>query len=152
MASYHKAIADAARGVVAALSGAPDIVVVRDTDVAHSDEIPCVIVTMGDVDEALSVSGAGSSTDQGDVCEMYQVGFSIYRANLAANQAGLDTNPDFVLRAQQALNKTTLAGVSGVYGTRLVRRDSWENQPFAKGVEKSVFGVVFLHARTRLGN
>lgn len=152
MASYHKAIADAAGAVVAALSGAPALVVVRDTDVAHPEEMPCVIVTMGDVDVVLEVTGAGSATDQGDVCEAYQIGFSFYRANLGANQTDIDAWPDLILRAQQALNKNSLAGAAGVYDTQLVRFDQWEPASFIKGVEKSVFGMLFFHSRTRLGN
>ena len=152
MASYFKTIADAARTVAAAQSGAPALCEVRDTDVVHPrDVVPCLIVTMGGEQEIGAASGAGTSTDQGDRLMAYQLGFTEYRHRPGTNSTDLSLNQDFILLAQQALNKTTLTGATTVYGTKLVRRDAWEHQPFGQGWEVSRWGMIFWSSEPRLG-
>jgi len=151
VASNFTTIAAAVRTVIAGLSGAPDTVLVKDDDSIHPGEAPAVIVTMGDEEESIAVSGAGTDTDQGDRLMAYQIGVTIYKGNLGTNEA-LGTNQDFVLACQQALNRKSLAGAPSVYGTKLVRRDAWERQALKDGVEVSRFGLIFYSAETRLGN
>ena len=151
MASIYQTIAESVRDVVANVSGAPARVVVRDTDIAHPEEFPIVVITMGEESVIREVSGAGSVTDQGDKLVAYPIGLSIYATNLGDNQT-LGSRQQFVERCQQALNKKSLAGASTVYGTKLERRSAWEHRPLRDGVEKSVFGVIFFSAETKLGN
>ena len=151
MASIYQTIAESVRAVVAAVSGAPARVMVKDTDNVSPDEIPCVVITMGDEYVLREWSGAGTETDQGDKYVAYAIGISVYLTNLGANQT-LGSRQQFVERCQQALNKKSLAGASTVKGSKLERRAAWEHQHFRTGVEKSVFGVVFFSAETKLGN
>lgn len=152
MTSQFPIIANAVQAVVAALDGAPSRVMVKDTDNVSPDECPCVVITMGDEVPVLEVSGAGTDTDQGDRCVGYQIGVSVYRENLAANQSHTGAQQNFVRMAQAALAKKTLSGAPTVYGARVERRHAWENRPFAQGFEKSVFMVTFFSSETRLGN
>jgi hypothetical protein len=151
MASTFETIASAVRTVVAAVSGAPATVEVRDTDVVHPEEMPIVVITMGDENPFRSVSGAGTSTDQGDEIVTYEIGVSIYKENQAAN-ATVGDRQDFVEACQKVLHNNTLAGAPSVFKAEMVRRAAWEHRPFRDGVEKSVFGVVFYSSETKLGN
>lgn len=156
MASFAVPIANAVKTIVTALTGAPSLVQVSKTDVIHPRDITsafaAVIITMGDEIEIGSVSGAGTSTDQGDVLKSYQIGITIYGTNFGNISTDLSSHPDFVLACKQALNKTTLSGVPSVYGSRLVSNSEWESTAFGDGNEMSVFGMVFWNAETRLGN
>jgi hypothetical protein len=153
MPSTHKAIADAVVSVLEGVSGAPDTVEFRKTDALFGGETkPAVIVTLGEANEMMAVSGAGTATDQGDLIKEYWIKVSIYRTCLADITNDLALSPDYVHAAQQALNKTTLSGVSAVVGTKLVRHDAWEHQPFGEAHEKSEFHMIFLASETRLGN
>lgn len=153
MASVFHAIADAVVDVLENLTGAPDTIEVRMDDAwKGTDTPPLIVVTMGDEDIERYLSGAGTLTDQGDVFKTYQIGVTIYRRKLEGLADDLAQNQDFVLLAQQALNRKSLTGVSEVYGATLVRRTAWEHQDFHDGKEVSRFGIVFYASETRLGN
>lgn len=156
MASYYKTIGDRALAVAAAVTGAPSLCEFRDTDVIHPREAdsltPCLIATLGEEEEVMAVSGAGTDTDQGDRLMAYPVAFTEYRRRPGTNSTDLSLNQDFILLVQQALNKKSLSGAPTVYGTKLVRRSAWEHQPFKDGWEVSRFGIIFYSAETRLGN
>lgn len=155
MSAVFTTIGAAVQDVIANVSGAPANVFLRDTDVVHPDELPCVVVTMGDAYTLRQYSGAGidvgDDKDQGDRLVAYQIGVSVYAENQAANQT-LGTRQDFVEACVLALSPRALAGAPTVYGNRVERRPAWERRPFRQGVEKSVFLVTFLSAETRLGN
>lgn len=151
MAAEHTTIANAVATVISGVSGAPARVFVRDTDVVHPGESPCVIVTMGEAYTIRQYSGAGTATDQGDKLVGYQIGVSIYAENQVANST-LGTRQDFIRDCVHALSAKTLSGAPTVYGCQIERRAAWENRPFKAGVEKSVFAVTFFSAETRLGN
>lgn len=153
MASVFLAIGNAVRSVIAGLTGAPATIEVRKDDtLLGTDTPPIVVITLGDEDVQMYLSGAGTATDQGDVLKTYTVGVTIYRTCQALLTNDMSDNQDFVLLCQQALNKKTLTGVPAVYGATIVRRTAWEHEPFGKGHEVSRFAVVFYASETRLGN
>ncbi len=144
--------ANSFRDTIAALTGAPALVVVRDTDVFHPGEPNCIIITLGDEYEEKALSGAGTDTDQGDRLMVYPVGFSHYTVNLAENQTGLATRQDFITTCQKTLNRKSVTSVTSIYDTALERRRMWEPEFFKQGVEKSVWMLLCRSAETRLGN
>lgn len=157
MPSYAIAIANAARNVIAALSGAPSVVEVRKTDVVHPREINTpfagVIIYLRTEHVLMAVSGAGSDTDQGDLLKAYELGISIYGTTFGDIASDMDTHPNFALRVKQALNKKSLAGVPTVYGTDLEDNAEWEDRrDFGDGNEVSRFIIRFFNAETKLGN
>ena len=156
MPSFAVPIASAVRTVIAALTNAPSLVEVRKTDVAFPRDITtafsAVIITIGNEREFMAVSSAGTSTDQGDVLKVYEIGISIYGKLFGKLASDLTNHPDFVLQCKQALNKTTLAGVPTVFRTQLIEHDEWERNEFGKDGEVSRFGLLFFNAETRLGN
>ncbi len=144
--------ADSFRATIAALAGAPAVVVVRDTDVFHPGEGNCIIITLGDEYEEKALSGAGTDADQGDRLMVYPVGFSHYAENLGTNQTGLASRQDFITTCQKTLNRKSVTGVTEIYDTALERRRLWEPESFKQGVEKSVWMLLCRSAETRLGN
>lgn len=152
MPSYALDIANAVQGVIAGISGAPDVVEVRDNDqVRPRDPEDIVVITIGDEVEEGGTSGAGAGDDFGGVFKTYQVGVSIYHRKLTSPGTDLTLTPPFVLACKQALNRPTLAGAPTVYGTRLATSSAWENQEFAKGLLVSRFGILFLSSESRAG-
>jgi hypothetical protein len=150
--SLFKPIADAVRTILATLPNAPTVEVRKNDSMFGRDVPPMVIVTLGDEGVTAAVSGAGTSTDLGDVYKSYQIGITIYRNCLADIDSSIGNNPDFILAAKQALNKVSLAGVPQVRDTTLVDHPEWEGEAFGQGAEVSRFGIVFFAWETRLGN
>lgn len=152
--AYHLQIAQASLQVVGGVSGCPSLREVRDNDQLEPREATeAVIVTLGDDPVVLEVTGAtGTPSDgYGDVCKGYGVGFAFYLRKLVDPETDLTRSPLFILQCKQALGKTSLVGVSGVYDTDIVQNPAWENQEFEKGLMVSRFGVVFYHAEPRNG-
>jgi len=152
MASYRKQIADALVTVISGITGAPSLVVYRDTDVVHptTDTTPCAIVTAGGADPVgPHVSGAGTTVDMGYVRRVYEYGVSIYRDNIGTNQSNLDVNATFIELCQKALDGVSLSGVASVDQVDIVRNGAWEDMPFKNGVEKSIFGILVYNSETR---
>ncbi len=152
MSSLFVPIANAVRTILAGLPDSPTVVVRKDDAMFGRESPPLVVVTMGDENEEQGLSGAGTSTDQGDVYKSYQIGITIYRLCNADIDVNLTQNPDYILAAKQALNRAGLTGVSGVRDTRLVAHPEWEHQMFGQSAEVSRFGIVFFAWETRLGN
>ena len=152
MPSYALDIATAVQGVVAAITGAPDTVEVRDNDqVLPRDPDDIVIVTIGDETPGDGTSGAGSGDDFGGVFKAYQIGISIYHRQLSDPAANLQRNIALTLAAKQALNRPTLAGAPTVYWCQLVQNAAWENNEFEKGLQVSRFGLLFHSSESRAG-
>lgn len=152
MPSNFQPIATAVAGVLGSLSGAPPVSVRKDDSLFGRENPPLVIVTMGEERAVTAVSGAGTTTDLGDVYKSYEIGITVYRNCLADIDVATNLNPDYILAAKQALNKNTLIGVSAVRDTQLVDHIEWEHQPFGQSFEVSRFGIVFFCWETRLGN
>lgn len=152
--SYIPPIANAVMSVISGLSGAPSFIQYREQDqIGSGDTRPCVIVTTDEEQlmPEVDVSGASSNTDLGDVGKIYPIGISIYSERLGDITTDPETRQDFVITVQHALNKNSLAGVPTVWGTKLVRRDTWEHRAMKDGFEYSTFAILFYSAEPRLG-
>lgn len=152
MPSYALDIGNAVVAVVEGITGAPDVVELRDNDqVGPRDPEEIVVVTLGAEVEVDGTSGAGSGDDYGGVFKTYEVGVSIYHRKLTGPATDLTLTPPFVLACKQALNRPRLSGASTVYGSRLAESNTWENQEFRKGLLVSRFGILFLSSESRAG-
>lgn len=135
--SYRKQIADAIVDVLDGLSGAPALVEYRKDDVLWPDEANAAVIVTG---------GFERVTDrafEGTVFKDYGFQIAVYRESGGAMSSNMDTNPAYVERAKQALDTTSLAGVTVVRDVDLVENpEAWERQPFRDGVEVSRFGLL----------
>lgn len=130
---------------ISGLSGAPTLVEVRKSDVLHpGDSKTAAIIVPQHTAKTVQTTG-------GSVVKAYTFWVSIYRETQGDVSTGTDTNPALVLLAKQALDVDTLSGASTVFMGVLVDDSSWENQEFAEGVEKSMFGVMYLSCEPRNG-
>ena len=142
-------IAGAVKTVIDGLALGVTTVVRKDGDVYEADALPLVVISLAnDQGEEWAVTGDGS-TDTGTVGRGYVITVGVYRDTQAELQTGVATTPDYFQAVKRALNKSSLAGASTVWDTRLTTNAMWEGQAFREAGEASAFQIEFGSAEPR---
>ncbi len=139
MASMHNTIAQAVKTAIDAMASPPRATVVRkeffDLD---TDTLPlCIVSEEGDYRDG--------DHYQGGILREYDIRVTYLRSGKMELQTDVEDNPDMIRLIYDALDGTTLSGVSEVWNVEFPPTSGFKTGSVSSGVDQSML-IVTYHA------